>query len=259
MKILKKRIIKNEKLIYEGNVLSENDNYPFILNEYNRVIDKLKDHEYELTNEFLSEIAKRAVEFAFKKYRDSCIFNNLIQPKEMFDGAYKLLYYLESLEYNRNITSEISIKFKNPIIRTPKGENKKVRNNFKDFPEVVYQIKGESVINYLESVFTKSIDKEILQKMKNALDQEITTFGNIYSYKKQTEAQYSKNACKNISNYLKSIGLPIEKIREITIIALELVSLVMPYSENKELRKSQGKYIYKERSYRTNLYNSLVR
>jgi hypothetical protein len=244
-----------KKLKYDGIILEEIKKDKTLQLKLKQTIKKLCS-EFTISEKHCKEIILIAMELYYKKSIDNEIKNRVIIPKKEFQGADKLLYYIKSIEKYEFITEKIVIKFKNVYEYKKEKEPKlKKHKEIRDAQPITIDFCGRLVLKLIETILRNSKIEHSVKAMADSYNQELGLFANNYAKADQANAQYSKTACKEISNYLKKIKYD-DKIAYISIAALEEVNLV---NSVLDYNLQTNKKTQSINTIRSRIYNSFMR
>ena len=179
------------------------------------------------------EVARIVHEFYYKKQFDKRVILRSIKPIESFHGADLLLTYLEGINRIKGITSKITIEYKNPIKveRLTKKKTYRTIEQTKQQPAIKIELTGNSILEMFEGMIRSQVSKTTLKlASKNLKGKTPATFGEVKSKWPEFIAQYRKEACRTIYEYLNIEGISTQKRKVITMYALALAKFIPTYS-----------------------------
>jgi len=180
------------------------------------------------------EVARIVHEFYYKKQFDKRVILRSIKPIQSFHGADALLTYLEGISRIKGITSKITIEYKNPIKveRLTKKKTFRTIEQTKQQPAIKIELTGSSILEMFEGMFRSQVSKTALKlASKNLKGKTPATFGEVKSKGPEFIAQYRKEACKVIYEYLNIEGMGSQKRKVITMYALALANFIPTYTK----------------------------
>jgi len=216
------------ELKYDGSIeeylktKSTSQKNPAILVNYHNRINKLA---IRLSTKFPNcknvnfvEVMKIAVELFQKRKSDEVVRDIAKVSNEDYSGTFELLEYLKGINSKTIVSKEISIKYLEPIA-----------TNSKKLKQKKLDIDANYLVRSIELLLAKSLDIGEFKKERPKKVTKLNLYGKNIIREDQFVAQYSKVACKEITNFLKDYQIEDSLLKEIAIYALESVNLIERY------------------------------